>query len=707
MAQSDSTRLQKFKSRAGLQFYDTQELKPTLMPAIDIDALLNKEQTDTSGKISIKFGEKIQVLLNMRNSGEWINLKNGAKVWVLKIKSDDAVSINLLFNQFQIPEGAEVYIYNDSETDIQGPLNHMFNKNGGSYANAPIQGEAIIIEYYQPADLKETGNIEVGTVVHGFKSLESLSTTLNGNFGGSGPCNRDIKCESSWSLEANAVALIFEVDSYIGTGALINNTNQNGHPYFLTATHITNLDMDDFVFVFKYWSSACGGGNGSTNTFVSGADNITFFQDIALIELQENPKLTWWTDDWTHLGWSVINSIPNAAASIHHPEGDVMKIAFGNQITRGLNGDGEDVWKVDLYDGVALGTSSGGPFFNINTKRLIGNNNGASSGSISCSNPNFLVYYNRLESAWPTLCPYLDPNNTGAVSLGSYGIQNGTLFWGTTTIPTITQSGTIDVCTTNKPFTLNNAPYGTTWTVTPASLVSVASGSGGTAIIRAKTSTSSGAAQLKFTFGCKTYTKNIQIGKINSGQIAVSGTTGVCPGNQYTYTASPSGTSYSWTYPSGWTKISQSGNQIALYVPSYNPQYGTVRVSITNNCGTSPFSGVTVFPGYSCGGYLTAGEFVIYPNPADEHLVIEQSEILTDLIQEDSTASQSLELKLNTTQKTESFSARLYDSKQFLVAEGVSQDTKIQLDTSKLPSGTYYLNIYFKEAVLQKQVVIE
>jgi hypothetical protein len=116
---------------------------------------------------------------------------------------------------------------------------------------------------------------------------------------------------------------------------------------------------------------------------------------------------------------------------------------------------------------------------------------------------------------------------------------------------------------------------------------------------------------------------------------------------------------------------------------------------------------VTVFPGYSCGGYLTAGEFVIYPNPADEHLVIEQSEILTDLIQEDSTASQSLELKLNTTQKTESFSARLYDSKQFLVAEGVSQDTKIQLDTSKLPSGTYYLNIYFKEAVLQKQVVIE
>ncbi|MFP4092783.1 MAG: T9SS type A sorting domain-containing protein, partial [Cyclobacteriaceae bacterium] len=192
-----------------------------------------------------------------------------------------------------------------------------------------------------------------------------------------------------------------------------------------------------------------------------------------------------------------------------------------------------------------------------------------------------------------------------------------------------------------------------------------------------------------------------------SSQIIVSGTTGVCPGNQYTYTASASGTSYSWTYPSGWTKVFQAGNQIVLYVPSYNPQYGTVRVSITNSCGTSPYSGVTVYPSYSCGGYLTAGEFIIYPNPADEQLSIEKSNILTDLVQGDSSTNQSLELTLNTTQKAESFHAKLYDAKQLLVAEGVSQDNKIQLDTSKLPSGTYYLNIHYKEAVLQKQIVIE
>ncbi|MFP4293334.1 MAG: hypothetical protein ACLFQ0_16985 [Cyclobacteriaceae bacterium] len=253
----------------------------------------------------------------MKNSGKWIGHRDGSKVWVLKIKSEDALSINFIFNQFDIPKGAEVYIYNDSKTDIQGPLNHMFNKNGGRYANAPVQGEAIIIEYYQPADQKETGNIEISTVVHGFKNLQSLSGLPSGNFGGSAPCNRDIKCESSWSREANAVAMVYHGGIYRGTGALINNTDQDWHPYFITANHILVGSVADItVFAFKYWSPSCGGGNGNTNTYVTGFTYNALFQDTRLITLDESPATVWLSDDWTYLGWSVINSIPSTVTNI-------------------------------------------------------------------------------------------------------------------------------------------------------------------------------------------------------------------------------------------------------------------------------------------------------------------------------------------------------------------------------------------------------
>ncbi len=141
-------------------------------------------------------------------------------------------------------------------------------------------------------------------------------------------------------------------------------------------------------------------------------------------------------------------------------------------------------------------------------------------------------------------------------------------------------------------------------------------------------------------------------------------------------------------------------------MPLYNTQYGTVRVSVNNTCGTTPHTGVTVFPGYSCGSYLTAGEFSIYPNPADEHITIEQ---ITEgsAIQADFTEVSWAEIKLSASESPERFSVEIYDHHQKVVAQGSSHGTKIQLDTSKLLPGTYFLHNRYKEAVLQKQIVIE
>ncbi|WP_439489869.1 hypothetical protein [Algoriphagus sp.] len=118
---------------------------------------------------------------------------------------------------------------------------------------------------------------------------------------------------------------------------------------------------------------------------------------------------------------------------------------------------------------------------------------------------------------------------------------------------------------------------------------------------------------------------SVQIDAFSIYQVSVSGPGMVCNGNSYTYTANvptghQSGYTYSWTYPSGWTVQNTSANTITLYLPSSNNSYGPVRVSVNNGCGTTPLTGITVFP---CNYMLSSGDFKIYPNPSFGELFVE------------------------------------------------------------------------------------
>ena len=146
-----------------------------------------------------------------------------------------------------------------------------------------------------------------------------------------------------------------------------------------------------------------------------------------------------------------------------------------------------------------------------------------------------------------------------------------------------------------------------------------ASGSGTTASA-SNITTGSGEVTFTVSFSCGldplTFTKDFWFGKFEN--TVVTGTGGVCPSSLYMYTAQVPGGhqssySYTWTYPSNWTKYSQYNNFVNLYTPS-SPNYGTVRVSVTNSCGTSGYNGITVYPGY-CGGY-----YMIMPNPGTTYI---------------------------------------------------------------------------------------
>lgn len=83
------------------------------MPPVDRAALLAEDEIERQrGKhIPPRFGVPFEVDLGLDNAGTWTELANGDRIWRLKIIAPGAFSINLLYDDFWLPEGARFYIY--------------------------------------------------------------------------------------------------------------------------------------------------------------------------------------------------------------------------------------------------------------------------------------------------------------------------------------------------------------------------------------------------------------------------------------------------------------------------------------------------------------------------------------------------------------------------------------------------------------------
>ena len=137
------------------------------------------------------------------------------------------------------------------------------------FATGLIPGEKLILEYNSPVTLPDP-KIEISSVIHGYKNFFL--------FGDSGPCNNNVNCPEGldWVNQTNSVAMIVLAG---GTrwcsGAMINNSCEDGTPYFLTANHcLTGPGVSNWMFYFNYQSPSCANIDGPTNQIVSGASLV-------------------------------------------------------------------------------------------------------------------------------------------------------------------------------------------------------------------------------------------------------------------------------------------------------------------------------------------------------------------------------------------------------------------------------------------------
>ena len=173
----------------------------------------------------------------------------------------------------------------------------------------------------------QAGGVSIGTFVFEFNTtgIGRIAAQAGAEF-----CLFDINCPIGAPYQdiKRAVFQVFMNGGQCSAG-LLNNTAQDGTPYFLTADHCG--DMTNVFAIFDYEHSGCETGSATQSHAISGATLIarSVRHDTQLYVLSSAPPSSYrpFYAGWDRrIGWQ-----PEPAISISHPAGLPKKIAIDTE----------------------------------------------------------------------------------------------------------------------------------------------------------------------------------------------------------------------------------------------------------------------------------------------------------------------------------------------------------------------------------------
>ncbi|MCF8379651.1 MAG: T9SS type A sorting domain-containing protein [Bacteroidales bacterium] len=414
------------------------------IPHEAVSRAIQQEFTDEDliyGKKPFRVGVDYNLNISPETEGEWITLPDGLRLWRMEFYSEGALGLNLYFDTFKLNEEAVIFLYTPDGKNVLGGFNYLTNKKNGILPTAFLPGDRLVLELQVKAGY-DYGVLNIGSISHAYVDIFGASQK-DGYFGKSGDCEIDINCPTGydWQVIKNAVCrIVFKKNgsfTELCTGSLINNTLQDESPYVYGANHCISraLEAGNAVFYFGLESEDCNG----TDPFPSGAWNFTISSsellatsdslDFSLLKLSEKVPDSYYP---YYAGWTIADTPPDNATTIHHPQGDVKKISrdYDNALI-----DYQEVnppswlssgsipsafWRIEKWEeGATEGGSSGAPLFN-SQKLIVGNLTG---GDAYCGYP-YNDYFSKFHLDWDyysnpanQLKYWLDPVKSGVLSL--------------------------------------------------------------------------------------------------------------------------------------------------------------------------------------------------------------------------------------------------------------------------------------------------
>lgn len=371
------------------------------------------------------YASEIAVEFTNKN-GIWSQTENGW-IWRLRIQSDGAKSISLLFTEIFAPVNSELWIYNRDATSIQGPFSIIGNRPEKIWTPV-VLGNDITAEIFIPKpELDPCGiRITIPTIAPGFFDFFEPEESPN-----IGKCNIDVACYNAEDFkEVIRSVMVLTCGTKLSTGTLLNNCNQDKKPFILTSRH-TGITPDNDEKVVFYWNkqlSSCGSlFGGSVGEKTRGAKHLASWKgtDFTLLRARRLPNPEY---NVFYSGWDVSGSSVTGVTSIHHPLGKnkVIRKSLGTLMTTnyGENNPSHDglYWRVPGWvDGARKKGSSGSGLWSTDSQLLIGQLKGGDSHCNSLNKPD---WYGKLSESWlgngertGSLKQHLDSCNSGITSL--------------------------------------------------------------------------------------------------------------------------------------------------------------------------------------------------------------------------------------------------------------------------------------------------
>jgi lysyl endopeptidase len=383
----------------------------------------------------------IQLSAKRNNGGHWSLLQDGRLLWQLPIEADAAVSIDLGFSRWYLPQGAEIWFSDAKRSVVYGPYTDANNPRSDGLSLPMVPGSQALLELIVPAEKRDAVDLVLSRVSQGYRSLDEAAATK------SGTCNVDSVCPQgdAWREQIRSVGrYTFSSggSSFLCTGQLVNRATGDRDPLFLTANHCLSTQpvAATLVVYWKYESPSCrvvdSAANGVSLPLTtaaatqSGASLVAAYapSDMTLLRLSQAPPAAadaYWS------GWDRRDLAPASVVAIHHPAGHEKRISFENDplaisdYEPSPNGDATSHLKVFDWDlGTTEGGSSGSAIWNAD-KRIVGTLHG---GFAACGN-NDSDYYGRFFKSWTgggsaatRLSDHLDPTASAVQTLDGRGI---------------------------------------------------------------------------------------------------------------------------------------------------------------------------------------------------------------------------------------------------------------------------------------------
>ena len=412
--------------KAGLQ---ETRIPVCVLPELNRRVLQSEDSLKDLNKGSFRFGYNHFLNCNPSNSGLWISLGTGERIWRIRIRCPLAQTLNLAFSNYHLPEGARLFVYSADQTLVLGAFSSRHNHPDKEMGTDLIRSDDVVVEYDEPAEVAGKGTFTIFRVTQGYRSF-----SYDRSFGQAGSCIQNVNCPEglAWSNQRRSVVCLVANGNEFGSGTLINNTASDGTPYILTANHL-GKPGGSWVFRFNWESAGCTDPASSPSVLQSISGAVPVAQnagsDFSLCRMSAAPPSSYLV---FYAGWSNLNAAADSVCCIHHPSGDIKKIALSkNPVSPGLY-NGADVWQTGLWtDGCTESGSSGSGLFDQN-RRIVGQLFGGPSGCGVQTSQDF-DYYGKFSTSWNNdtlasgrLRDWLDPGNTGALTNNGFD-PNGLL----------------------------------------------------------------------------------------------------------------------------------------------------------------------------------------------------------------------------------------------------------------------------------------